>query len=142
MRKKYLRICNTSLLLFSPTVLASGLLLEYLHGSPYRGIPNTLWTWLHIIVSAVMALLVAWHVLLHWPRVNQWYRRFSTHRPAGLKYTALSYLLTIVTGVIVVPFWLHDGHLGLGGLHGKIGFVAACCILRHVLFKRRMKSEE
>lgn len=137
MKQKYLRICNTSLLLVAPAVLASGILQEYLHGRPFHGIGNTFLTWLHIIVSSVMTVLVVWHVFLNWQGVNKWYRRFKTHRSPGLKSTVITFLLTIVSGMTVVPLWLHDGHIGLGEWHGKIGFVSSFCIILHIIRHRR-----
>lgn len=137
MKKKCLKICNTSLLLFAPIVLASGILLEYLHGKSFCGIENALWTWLHIIVSSAMTSLVVWHLLLNWQGVNKWHSRFKTHQSAGLKFTTIIYVLTIGSGIIVFPLWLHSGHIGIGGLHGKIGFVSALCILLHILKHRR-----
>lgn len=137
MKKKYLRICNEGLLYLSPVVLSTGILLEILHGKPFCGIGNAWWTWLHMVVSFSMAVVVIWHVWLNWPGVNGWYRRFRTHRSPGFKSTVVFYLLTVVSGVAVVPLWLHDGHIGIGGVHGKIGFAAAVCLLFHIVKRRR-----
>ena len=137
MKKKNLRICNAILLLFAPVVLASGILLESLHGESFLGIGNTYWTWLHITASLIMTVLVVWHVQLNWQGVNTWYRRFKTHRSAGFRATAVFFFLTVVSGAIVLPLWLHCGHAGMGGLHGKIGFASAVCILLHIMKHRR-----
>ena len=126
-----------SLLLLAPIVLASGIVQEYLHGRPLGGIDNTVWTGLHIAVSAMLTALVAWHVYLNWRGVSNWYRRFKAHRSPGIKITVIFYLLTVASGIIVVPLWLHCGHGGIGGLHGKIGFVSALCILLHIIRHRR-----
>lgn len=137
MKRKHLNICNTSLLLLAPIVLSSSILLEYLHGEHFCGIENTLWVCLHITISCLMTCLIVWHVWLNWQRVSKWYHRFMTHRSQGLKITFFLYLTTTISGIITVPLWLHCSHTGTGGIHGKIGFMSALCILLHIIKHRK-----
>lgn len=137
MKKTYLRICNTGLLFLAPVVLASGIMLEVLHGQPFHGIPAAVWAWLHIVLCCLLTGAVLWHVRLNWQGVGNWCRRFRTHRSPGLKLTASFFLLTVCSGVAAVPLWLQHGHFGFIGWHGKIGFAAAFFILVHILRHRR-----
>lgn len=138
--KKYLKICNNCLLATSPIVLASGILLESLHGQAFLGFGNPFWTWLHILLSSFLTALVVWHVHLNWHMPTHWGHRFRKHRSSGLKATIISYILTIASGLFVTPQWICSGHLGIGGVHGKIGFAAAFCILLHITRYRRWYS--
>ena len=137
MKKKYLSICNSCLLLLAPFVLSSGIVLEHLHGEHFCGIENTLWVYMHIAISCLMTCLVVWHVWLNWQKVNKWYIRLMTHRSQGLKIIFFLYLMTTISGIITMPLWLHCGHIGIGGVHGKIGFMSALCILLHIIKHRK-----
>lgn len=138
--KRQLKICNMGLLLLAPAVLASGTVLECVHCEPFCGVGNAWWTWLHVVLSFAMTAMVAWHVRLNWQGAGRWLRRFRAHRSPQLKATVVLYLLTSVTGALIVPLWLHSGHTGFGGLHGKIGFASAFCILLHIVRRRRWYS--
>ncbi|MGN0033586.1 MAG: DUF4405 domain-containing protein [Candidatus Limimorpha sp.] len=140
MKKKQLLVCNNSELMLSPVVLASGIVLECLHGSPFLGLGNAFWVWLHIAASSVLAALVVWHIYLNWRGVNHWRERFNKHRSKGFKAMFVFFMLAIVTGLVAIPLWLSHGHIGIGGVHGKIGFIAAFFVLLHIVRHRRWYS--
>ena len=123
MKKKSLLICNNSLLLLLPIDLASGILLECLHGKPFCGVNHATWVWLHIILSLALLLLVIWHIRLNWNHVGNWYQRYRKHHAKGFKLTIITFLFTIATGIVTAPIWIFHGHAGIGGVHGKIGHV-------------------
>ena len=133
MKKKHLLICNKSLLWVSPLALASGILLEHLHGASLHGIGNAVFTWLHIIASTLTTGLVMWHIWLNWHGVSLWYDRLRKHHSKGIKCTAMFFTLTVITGLIAVPLWLSHGHCGIGGLHGKLGYIAAFFTFLHIV---------
>ena len=137
MKKKALLVCNNGLLLVMPIAVASGVVLECLHGGPLCGLGNRVWTWLHILFSSALLLLVVWHVALHWKRMGNWYNGYRQHRSKGFKWMAASFLLMALTGISSVPFWMLHGHAGVGGVHGKIGLVCACFMLGHLIRHRR-----
>lgn len=137
MKKKFLLICNRSLLSVMPVAVASGVLLEWLHGCPFCGIGNAVWTWLHVVMSGTLLVLVLWHVHLNWHHAGRWYRRFREHRSMGFKCMAVFFLLAALTGLVSVPLWLSHGHSGIGGLHGKIGYVWALFALGHTIRHRK-----
>lgn len=132
MNKTHLSICNKSLLLVLPIVVASGILLECLHGKPFCGIGCAAWTSLHAIAAILLLALIVWHVKLNWKNVGDWYNRFRQHHAKGFKCTIVVFLLTAATGLVCFPQWLIHGHTGIGGVHGKIGFVFAVLILWHI----------
>lgn len=132
MKRKYFLICNRSLLLFMPVAVASGILLECLHGRSLCQVDNAVFTWLHSIVSLIMSMLVVWHICLNWGRVSMWACRFQRHHSNGFRCMAVFFLLAVFTGVWSVPVWMLHGHGGIGGLHGKVGIVCAFPISGHV----------
>lgn len=132
MNNKHLSICNKSLLLVLPIVVATGILLECLHGKPFCGLGCAVWTTLHAIAAILLLALTVWHVKLNWKNAGDWYSRFKQHHAKGFKCTIVVFLLTAATGLVCVPLWLTHGHTGLGGVHGKIGFVFALLILGHI----------
>lgn len=133
MKKKHLLICNKSLLLLMPIVVSSSILLESLHGNPFCGLDNVVWTWLHVVTSSILLVLVVWHIQLNWKNASEWYHRLKKHHSKGFKGMAISFLLTFFTGLISIPVWLSHGHAGIGGLHGKIGFICAFFMLGHII---------
>ena len=133
MKKKQLSVCNKSLLWVSPIVLASGIMLEHLHGAPFRGIGNAVFTWLHIIASTIMTGFAVWHLWLNWHGISKWYDRFKRHHSKAVKSMAMFFTLTVATGLIAVPQWLMHGHCGIGGLHGKFGYIASVFTFLHIV---------
>ena len=140
MKKKLLRICNFSLLLVSPVTLASGILLESLHGTSCFGIEAGVWTVLHIILALSLTAFVLWHLALNWQGVRQWPGRFRRHRFRRFRLAVVLFLLTAVTGILAVPLWSSCGHGGFGGWHGKLGFAAAFFVLLHIVQHRHWYS--
>lgn len=132
MKKKHVLMCNRGLLFVFPIVLASGILLESLHGEPFCKIDNAVWTGFHIGVSSLMLACVVWHIQLNWRSVGEWYGRYRTHCSKGFKCMAQFFLLTTITGLLTLPVWWIHGHTGMGGVHGKIGFVSALFMLLHI----------
>lgn len=137
MKKRALSVCNRGLLLVMPVALASGIVLECLHGGPLWSKDNAVWTWLHVAFSSALLLLVVWHVALHWKSVGNWYKRYRQHRSRGFRWMAASFLLIVLTGISSVPFWMLHGHAGVGGVHGKIELVCAFFMLEHLVRHRR-----
>lgn len=137
MKKKQLLICNRALLVLFPVEVSGGILLENLHGQPFCGLDMAVWTWWHVLLSIAMVVLVVWHLWLNWNKVGQWYKRLKKHRSKTFQCTAVIFLLTVLTGVAAFTFWLSHGHTGLGGIHGKIGFVCAFLLLWHIVGHRK-----
>lgn len=123
-----------------PIAVASGVVLECLHGNSFCGLANSAWAWLHVAASSVLTILVIWHIRLHWNNASNWYKRYRQHHSRGFKYAGISFLATVLTGLPSIPIWLLHGHAGFGGLHGKIGFICAFFMLGHVIRHREWYS--
>lgn len=131
-KKNQFKVCNRCLLALTVIVLASGILLECLHGSPLPGIECSVFTLIHIVLCVCYMVLVLWHILLHWRKLGEWWNKIVRHHSIGFKLTALFFLLTFLTGLVCVPMWISCGHTGLGGWHGKFGFIAILLLLPHI----------
>lgn len=126
------KLCNWSLLILTVIALISGILLECLHGAPLCGIECSVFTTIHIIVCIAFMVLVWWHLWLHWSKVGEWLHRIKSHHSPGFKLTALFFFLTFLTGLVCIPLWIKCGHIGIGGVHGKLGFIAIILLLPHI----------
>ncbi len=131
-KKNQFKVCNRCLLALTVIVLASGILLECLHGSPLLGIECSVFALIHIVLCVCYMVLVLWHILLHWCKLGEWWSRIVKHHSIGFKLTALFFLLTFLTGLVCVPMWISCGHTGFGGWHGKFGFIAILLLLPHI----------
>lgn len=125
-------ICNRSLLAIVPIAVASGIALECLHGEALGLIGNEAIIQIHIAASAALTGLVAWHLQLNWGSVRSWLGRYRKHRSKVLKLTAIVFAITSITGAVSIPLWLHHGHFGFGGIHGKFGILSAILMLLHI----------
>lgn len=132
MKKKSLNVCNHSLLVLFPLALITGILIECLQGAPLWGVGCVLITWLHIVSAMLMAVFVVWHLFLNWRSVSEWWMRLKKHRSKVLKCTAITMAMTIVMGFVAFPQWLLHGHTGIGGFHGKFGYLAAIFSILHI----------
>ena len=131
-KKNQFKVCNWCLLALTVIALASGIVLECLHGEPWLGISCEVFTWLHIIACVCFMVLTLWHLWLHWRKVSEWWQRIVSHHSPGFKLTALFFLLTFLTGLVCIPLWIRCGHVGIGGWHGKLGFIAIILLLPHI----------
>lgn len=132
-KKNQFKVCNWYLLALTVIVLASGILLECLHGSSLHGIECSVFTLIHIVLGVCFMGLVLWHLWLHWRKLGEWWNRIVRHHSIGFKLTALFFFLTFLTGLVCVPMWISCGHTGLGGWHGKLGFIAIFLLLPHIM---------
>lgn len=137
MKKRQLLICNYSLLLVMVIVVASGIVLECIHGKEFMGIGNHTLKWTHIIMSIALIALAWWHVRLNWNSAGNWAKRFASHRSRGFQLTAILFLATALTGLVSIAIWLTHGHTVFGGVHGMIGFVCALFVLSHIIGHRK-----
>ncbi len=137
MKRKQLMICNYGLLYAAPLSIGSGIALEMAHGEALCGIPNSILTWAHLLVSAVFTALVIWHLHLNWKGFKTWGKRFRQHHCGAFKVMVVMMIVTIVTGIVATVLWTVDGHGGIGGLHGKLGYVSAVYMALHLLRHRR-----
>ena len=132
---KKLKICDWTLAILLPIVLASSIQLEATSSS---GIFPVI---LHIIVSLPFMSLIVWHIYLHF-QWKKWLTKFSKLKvPTRILWWL--YILTFISGVATLIHWLIENeHSPLGGVHGKIGFLMIAFAIGHTIkrikfFKRK-----
>lgn len=134
--EKILWRVNLALSALGILMLASGIMLETLHGQSLW-FPFDVCAWLHAAVSLVFFILAVCHIHLHWGKVSRWLSGFRNTRRKPVKVLFVLSLLTFATGIAAVVAHVVHGHTTLGGVHGKIGFVMALLALFHVVRRRR-----
>lgn len=120
-----LKCCDAVLALSGLTALASSI---YLEATDSRGITPI---WLHIVACMIFMSLVLWHIYLHF-KWQGWIFKFKKLKRPVTRILAIAWCLTLITGVAAWCHWLvHFSHSGLGGWHGKIGFVFMAIAIAH-----------
>lgn len=123
-KRTELRVCDWSLLVMTIAVLISGIQLEVTDG---RALP---WVWVHIVVCSLFIALIIRHIYLHFKWRNWKTGLFGQRRLT--KWMSIFGLLTSVSAIAATVHWvLSNTHTGIGGIHGKIGFVFLILIVVH-----------
>lgn len=126
-----LRICDRTLLIFTLAGLASAIQLE---ATDSQGIFPVV---VHIVTCVLFCVLVLWHIYLHYGDSN-WFKRFSSQKKQMLRILWWMFLLTLISGIAAATHWLINfTHSPLGGIHGKIGFVAIILSVLHIYRRYR-----
>lgn len=126
-----LKCCDVALAISGLSALASGI---YLEATDSRGIASV---WLHIVVCTIFMSVVVWHIYLHFNWSN-WLSKFKTLKSPVTRILAIAWCLTLITGLAALCQWLvHFSHSGLGGWHGKIGFVFMAIAIAHIIKRIR-----
>lgn len=130
MKKEQLKICNWSLIPLSVSMLASAVQLEITGGK------DAVWMWIHILIGIVLAILIVWHLCLHYSK--RWARLFSQQTKPKVKFMTVFLILTAITGIIATFQWYDNRlHTSLGGIHGKLGFIFLFLAITHGLHYKR-----
>lgn len=140
--EKTLWRCNIALPILGFVLIVSSLLLEYLHGEALGSIGFPTLVWAHVAVSAGFLLVAAYHVRLHWGGLRQWGQGFKASRSKPTRFLACLFLAALATGILSIFCFASGAHTTVGGIHGKIGLLAALVgilhgIKRHRWFKHR-----
>ncbi|MDO4163479.1 MAG: 4Fe-4S dicluster domain-containing protein [Bacteroides sp.] len=144
--EKTLLRCNIALPILAIVMIASSLLLECLHGEAWGNIRFTTLVWVHVAVSTGFLLLAAYHVYLHWGSIRQWSKGYKACRSKQTRVLACLFLVVLATGILSVFCFANGIHTTVGGIHGKIGLIAALVSILHCLkrfrwFKHRMSGQ-
>lgn len=125
-----LRICDSWLLVLTALMLASGIQLEATSGAVAA------WVWAHVAGGIILALCIWWHVKLHKQAMLGTPKVPHRRKPAGLRWLAVAWALTLITGIVATAHWVPEQmHSTIGGVHGKIGFLAIILAVPHVAKK-------
>ena len=132
------RICNWSLLVLAILMLASGIQMEATAGADFLGITFPVYMVFHVIVALLMTTAVIWHIWLHFSW-KEWVKRFSALKRMDTKILAVVAVLVLVSGIAALLVLLFNGmqHNGLGGVHGKIGFIFIAIGIYHIVRRVR-----
>ena len=133
-KKTQFKICNWSLLVFAVLMLASGIQMEATAGADFLGIAFPAYMVFHVVVAVLMTVAVFWHIWLHFSW-KEWVKRFAALKKRDTKALAIIAALVLVTGIVALLLLLSNGmqHNGVGGVHGKIGFVFLAVGLFHIV---------
>lgn len=131
-KKNRLRICDTALLAVTVLALASSIQLEA------TGSSVSTWVWVHIAVCTAFIALICRHIYLHFKW--NWRRLFSPKKVIIKALSVLGLLVVLSASVAAVHWIATENHSGIGGIHGKLGFlfliIATAHIVRHRKFYR------
>ena len=121
-----LKICDWTLAILLPIVLASSIQLEATSSS---GVFPIIF---HIIVALPFMCIIIWHIYLHF-QWEKWFTKFSKLK-VTTRILCCLYILTFLSRVATFIHWLiENGHSPLGGVHGKIGFLLIAFAIGHTI---------
>ena len=129
-KRQKLKICDWTLAILLPIVLASSIQLEATSSDGFFSVI------FHVIVAFPFMSLIIWHIYLHF----RWKKWLSKFRKLKLPTRILWWLysLTFLSGIATLTHWLiEQDHTPLGGIHGKIGFLMIAFAIGHTI--KRLK---
>lgn len=132
MKKHTLYIIDIILSILLVVVLVSSIINEVLGGSSLAALSNTSITIFHISVCLVLMTLAFIHIKAHYANLSRWINCLKK----GKMQTRVVFILcamTLVTGIASMVVYFGHGHTPLGGVHGKIGFVALALMILHLV---------
>lgn len=136
MKKHYLYKINVVLLVLLLPALVSSLLQELLRGANLHCLTNSTLTIIHLIVCVPMLLFVGVHLWANCGKITQWFAKIRRQKWQTQLLFWFS-VLTFVSGIAATVVYFLHGHTPVGGIHGKLGFVALALMLWHTY--RRLK---
>ena len=130
MKKEQLKISNWSLIPLSVSMLASAVQLEITEGK------DAGWVWTHILIGIALAILIVWHICLHYSK--RWAQLFLQQTKPKVKFMTVFLILTAITGIIATFQWYDNRlHTSFGGIHGKLGFIFLFLAITHGMHYKR-----
>ncbi len=121
-----LKICDWSLLIFACAILASGIQMEA------SGSKGTVPVYIHVAIGLLFIVLCGWHIYLHYGSSN-WFKKFHNQKKQYTRVLWWVGLLAFASGIAVTIHWIiNNAHSGIGGVHGKIGFLMIALLVGHI----------
>lgn len=136
MKKHYLYKINVVLLVLLLPALVSSLLQEFLGGANLHCLTNSTLTIIHLAICLPMLLFVGVHLWANCGNITQWFAKIRRQK-AQTQWLFWLSALTFVSGVAAMVVYFSHGHTPVGGIHGKLGFVALALMIWHTY--RRLK---
>lgn len=124
------KLCDWLLLVTTVLITASSIQLEVTGGA------SRAWVWVHMVIAILFITLICWHIYLHFRR-GEWLKKLFGKRNL-LRWMSLFGLLVVVSAIIATAHWFVSyAHGGIGGLHGKLGFVFLALVVIHAIKHRK-----
>lgn len=136
MKKRCLYKINVLLLVMLVPALVSSVLQEFLQGADMHCATNNILTIIHLIICVPMLLFVGVHLWANCGNITQWFAKIHRQK-AQTQWLFWLSVLTFVSGMAATVVYFLHGHTPIGGIHGKIGFVALALMIWHTY--RRLK---
>lgn len=132
MLEKQLLRTNTALLVVALLATASSVQLELLHGRAFCGIANAVWVWIHVVLCVCFLALSAHHLCLHLRQRRRSAKGARGRLAKSSRLLAVAFLIVLLSGLLAAGHFIGGGHTTIGGVHGKLGFVAIILLVGHV----------
>ena len=136
MKKRCLYKRNVLLLVMLVPALVSSLLQEFLRGANLHCLTNSTLTIIHLAICLPMLLFVCVHLWANCGNMAQWLAKIRRQKWQTQLLFWFS-VLTFVSGIAATVVYFSHGHTPVGGIHGKLGFVALALMIWHTY--RRLK---
>lgn len=136
MKRTTLRTVNILMATLLLPVAVTSIFLECLEGSDLAAVRNVNIVALHLAVAMTLFVLCGFHIKAHFGNIQSWFKRLKSSKFPNRFLFWIS-VLTLLTGVIATLAWLHHGHSPIGGVHGKIGFLALIVMFAHLIRRRK-----
>jgi len=140
MRKNTLYIIDIVLTVLAILALGTSVLLEILGGESLGWLQFRSLVLMHVILSLSLLVMSYIHIREHFNKQMVFSGLFSKLK-RHTKWLFVLSLITLVTGIVSTFVYFNHGHTPVGGVHGKIAFLAIAFMAGH-LIKRigRMKN--
>ncbi|NCC99609.1 MAG: hypothetical protein EOL95_07915 [Bacteroidia bacterium] len=132
MNKNNLYKINASLLVMLIFALVSSIIQEYLGGNDFDNISNSVFVISHLIVCLPMFAFIGLHLFINLGKLSKWLKTLKKGKTQN-KWLFLLSFLTLLTGIITTIEYFSVGHTGIGGIHGKIGFLFIILMIYHTM---------
>lgn len=136
MKKNRLTFVNIFLVVIFILSAASSVILESLGGRESSAVSNSILVIMHITLTLTLFGMAYEHIRLHFGPVGKWPERLRKTKRQNRWLLSLA-LVTLATGIVAIATYFTHGHTPLGGIHGKIGFIASILMLFHLIHRRK-----
>jgi len=135
-----LYIIDVVLTVLAILVLATSVLQEILGGESLEWMQFRSLVLMHVILSLSLLAMSYIHIREHFNKQMAFSGLFSKLN-RHTKWLFVLSLITLLTGIVSTFVYFNHGHTPVGGIHGKIAFVAIALMTGHLIKRiRRMRN--
>jgi len=132
MNKITLYIIDIILTVLAILILATSILQEILGGESLEWLQFRSLVLTHVILSLSLLTMSYIHIREHFNRRIRFAEMLSKLNK-HTKWLFVLSLITLATGIVSTFVYFNHGHTAIGGIHGKIAFVAIALMLGHLI---------